>query len=41
MAISAAAMFYFRPKIEELKKLAAVMGSAHDAREYYITVKLF
>jgi hypothetical protein len=33
MAIAAAAMFYFHPKIEELKKLAAVMGSARDARE--------
>jgi hypothetical protein len=33
MAISATAMFYFHPKIEELKKLAAVMGSAHGARE--------
>jgi hypothetical protein len=33
MAISAAAMLYFRPKIEELKKLAAVMGSAHGPRE--------
>jgi|LQYC01.1.fsa_nt_gi hypothetical protein len=41
MAISAAAMFYFRPKIEELNRLAAVMGGAHGAREYYITVKLF
>jgi hypothetical protein len=27
MAISVVAMFYFRPKMEELKKLAAVMGA--------------
>jgi hypothetical protein len=33
MAISAAALFYFRPKIEELKKLAAAMESAHGAGE--------
>ena len=30
MAISAAAMFYFRPKIEELKKLAAVMARVNS-----------
>ena len=33
MAISAAAMIYFRPKIEELKELATAMGSTQGARE--------
>jgi len=33
MVISAAAMFCLRPQIEEIKKLAAAMGSAHSVRE--------
>ena len=33
MVLAATEVFYFRPKIEELKKLAAVMESAHGARE--------
>jgi hypothetical protein len=33
MVISVAAMFYFRPKTEEVKKLAVVIGIPHGASE--------